>query len=63
MLVTPDLRSEDISHLLRDFYISNQNYFRVTGEESRKGLAYLKLVPKHLINDILIAFSNAFARI
>ena len=63
MLVTPDLRIEDISHLLCDFYLSNQSYFRVTGEESRKGLAYLKLVPKHLINDILIAFSNAFARI
>jgi hypothetical protein len=43
MLVTPDLKSEDISHLLCDFYLSNQNYSRVIGEESRRGLAYLIL--------------------
>ena len=32
MLVTPDLRSEDVSHLpkmLCDFYLSNQNYSKV----------------------------------
>ena len=67
MLVTPDLRSEDTSHLpkmIYDFFLPNQNYSRVTEKESRRGLAYvILLVPKHLINDTLIEFSIAFARI
>ena len=42
----PRLRSEDISHLPKticDFFLPNQNYSRVTEEESRRGLEYLIL--------------------
>ena len=31
------------------------------GIKKRSCIPYIKLVPKHLINDFLIAFSNAFA--